>query len=66
MAPKVGESSSRKRKEKGPSTIPHELYRFYTKLDEEYYYNIVSKKKVIPEVKFESKADEYPKIQEQI
>ncbi|KAL4276948.1 hypothetical protein AHAS_Ahas20G0258200 [Arachis hypogaea] len=66
MAPKVGELSSRKRKEKTPSTIPHEVHQFYTKVYEEHYYKIISKKKVIPEVKFVLKANEYPEIQEQI
>ncbi|KAL4330300.1 hypothetical protein AHAS_Ahas13G0386300 [Arachis hypogaea] len=66
MAPKVGESSSRKRKEKASSTISHEINRFYTKVHEEHYHKIVSKKKVISEVKFDLKLDEYPEIQERI
>ncbi|KAL4343964.1 hypothetical protein AHAS_Ahas11G0131000 [Arachis hypogaea] len=64
MAPKVRESSLRKRKEKASSTILHELHRFYTKIHEKHYYKIVTKKKMIPEVKFDLKADEYPEIQE--
>ncbi|KAL4366069.1 hypothetical protein AHAS_Ahas07G0169200 [Arachis hypogaea] len=58
MTPKVGESSSRKRKEKAPFIISHDVNRFYTKIHEEHYYKNLSKKKVIPEVRFDLKPDE--------
>ncbi|KAL4300819.1 hypothetical protein AHAS_Ahas17G0239000 [Arachis hypogaea] len=66
MAPKAGESSSREKIERAPSTVAYKLHRFYSKLHREHYYTVISKKKVISEVKFELKADEYPEIQEQI
>ncbi|XP_016178542.1 uncharacterized protein LOC107620994 [Arachis ipaensis] len=62
MAPKVRESTSRKRK--APSTVAYELYRFYSTLYEEHYYNVVSKKTVILEAKFKLKADKYMEIQD--
>ncbi|KAL4287853.1 hypothetical protein AHAS_Ahas19G0227700 [Arachis hypogaea] len=62
MAPKGGESSSGKRKEKAPQTGPFDANRFSSKVHEENFFEMTSKKKVIPEVRFNLKPDEYPEI----
>ncbi|XP_057759192.1 uncharacterized protein LOC130979685 [Arachis stenosperma] len=61
-APKTGESSSRKRKEKAPASSPYYFIRFFSKTHEDHFHEIVSKKKVIPEVCFDLKPNEYPEI----
>ncbi|KAL4317023.1 hypothetical protein AHAS_Ahas15G0343600 [Arachis hypogaea] len=45
MAPKEGESSSKKRKEKAPVTGPYDANRFSSKVHEEHFYEITRKKK---------------------
>ncbi|KAL4344482.1 hypothetical protein AHAS_Ahas11G0182800 [Arachis hypogaea] len=62
MAPKTGESSSKKRKEKAPTSGRYDFTRFFSKTHEDYFHEIVSKKKVISEVRFDLKLDEYPEI----
>ncbi|KAL4321887.1 hypothetical protein AHAS_Ahas14G0155400 [Arachis hypogaea] len=67
MAPKVGESS-RKRKGKAISSTfePWEMERFITKVHQDHFYEVVAKKRVIPEVPFRLKKNEYPEIRREI
>ncbi|KAL4343993.1 hypothetical protein AHAS_Ahas11G0133900 [Arachis hypogaea] len=64
MVPKTGESSSRKRKETAPASSPYDFTRFFSKTHKDHFNEIVSKKKVIPKVRFDLQLEEYPKIQE--
>ena len=63
MAPKAGETS-RKRKEKAITSTSEswEMERFISKVHQDHYYKVVTKKKVIPEVPFMLKKSEYPEI----
>ncbi|KAL4330402.1 hypothetical protein AHAS_Ahas13G0396500 [Arachis hypogaea] len=67
MAPKTGESS-RKRKRKAPASTsePWETWRFLTKAHQDYFHDVVRQKKVILEVIFRLKEDEYSEIQQEI
>ena len=67
MAPKAGETS-RKRKEKTiTSTFESwKMERFISKVHQDHFYEVVAKKKVIPEVPFMLKKNEYPEIQHKI
>ncbi|KAL4344153.1 hypothetical protein AHAS_Ahas11G0149900 [Arachis hypogaea] len=66
MAPKTGESSSRKRKEKAPASGLYDFTMFFSKTHKDHFNEIVSKKKVIFEVRFDLKSDGYSEIQYQI
>ncbi|KAL4300410.1 hypothetical protein AHAS_Ahas17G0198100 [Arachis hypogaea] len=66
MAPKTRESFSRKRKEKAPTSDPCNFTRFFSKTHENHFYEVVHKKKVVPEVHFDLKLKEYPEILYQI
>ncbi|KAL4299282.1 hypothetical protein AHAS_Ahas17G0085300 [Arachis hypogaea] len=57
MAPKEGISSSRERKEKAPQTGLFDTNWFSSKVHEEHFFEITSKKKVIPKVWFDLKPD---------
>ena len=63
MAPKTGKTS-RKRKEKAIASTSEswEMERFISKVHQDHFYKIVVKKKVIPEVPFMLKRNEYPEI----
>ena len=65
MAPKAGETS-RKRKGKAKASIfeSWEMERFISNQD--YFYEVVALKKVIPEVPFKLKKSEYPEIRHEI
>ncbi|KAL4287639.1 hypothetical protein AHAS_Ahas19G0206300 [Arachis hypogaea] len=62
MTPKTGESSSRKRKEKALVNDPFDSHRFSSKVHEDRFHEITGQKKVISEVRFDLKPDEYLEI----
>ncbi|KAL4365866.1 hypothetical protein AHAS_Ahas07G0148900 [Arachis hypogaea] len=66
MAPKTRESSSRMRKDKAPATGPFDNNRFSSKVHENYFHEITSKKKAIPEVRFDLQPNVYLEIWKQI
>ena len=67
MAPKAGETS-RKRKGKAIASTSEswEMERFISKVHQDHFYEVVAKKKVIPEVPFMLKRNEYPEIRHEI
>ena len=67
MAPKARETS-RKRKGKAIASTsePWEMERFISKVHQDHFYEVVAKKKVIPEVPFMLKKNEYPEIRHEI
>ncbi|QHO24029.1 uncharacterized protein DS421_12g368760 [Arachis hypogaea] len=67
MAPKARETS-RKRKGKAIASTSEswEMERFISKVHQDHFYEVVAKKKVIPEVPFKLKKSEYPEIQQEI
>ncbi|KAL4396854.1 hypothetical protein AHAS_Ahas01G0133500 [Arachis hypogaea] len=58
--------TSRKRKGKEPTTGSFDSRRFHSKLHEELFFEVTSKRAVISKVKFVLKPNEYPKIWFQI
>ena len=67
MAPKARETS-RKRKGKAIASTSEswEMERFISKVHQDHFYEVVAKKKVIPEVPFKLKKNEYPEIRHEI
>ena len=67
MAPKNRETS---RKRKGKAIVftseSWEMERFIPKVHQHHFYEVVAKKKVIPEVPFKLKRSEYPEIRHEI
>ncbi|KAL4315718.1 hypothetical protein AHAS_Ahas15G0213100 [Arachis hypogaea] len=67
MAPKVGETSrKRKRKAVASTSEPWEIERFITKAHQDHFYEVVAQKRVIPKVPFRLKKNEYPEIRREI
>ena len=67
MAPKTGESSRKgKGKTKASTSESWEMERFISKAHQDHFYDVVAKKKVIPEVPFKIKKNEYPEIRHEI
>ena len=67
MAPKTGESSRKgKGKTKASTFESWEMERFISKAHQDHFYDVVAKKKVIPEVPFKLKRNEYPEIRHEI
>ena len=67
MALKTGESSRRwKGKTKASTSESWEMERFISKAHQDHFYDVVAKKKVIPEVPFKLKRNEYPEIRHEI
>ena len=67
MAPKTGESSRKgKGKIKASTSESWEMERFISKAHQDHFYDVVAKKKVIPEVPFKLKRNEYPEIRHEI
>ena len=67
MAPKAGESSRKgKGKTKASTSESWEMERFISKIHQDHFYDVVAKKKVIPEVPFKLKKNEYPEIRHEI
>ncbi|QHO16571.1 uncharacterized protein DS421_10g304660 [Arachis hypogaea] len=67
MAPKTGISSRKgKGKAKASTSESWEKERFISKSHQDHFYDVVAKKKVIPEVPFKLKKNEYPEIQHEI
>ena len=67
MASKAGETS-RKRKGKAIASTSEswKMERFISKVHQDHFYEVVAKKKVIPEVPFMLKKNEYPEIRHEI
>ena len=67
MAPKVGESSRKKKgKAIAATSESWEMEKFITKAHQDHFYEVVAEKKVIPEVPFRLKKNEYPEIRREI
>ena len=67
MAPKAGETSRKgKGKTKASTSESWEMERFISKSHQDHFYDVVAKKKVIPEVPFMLKKNEYPEIRHEI
>ena len=67
MAPKARETSrKRKGKEIASTSESWEMERFISKVHQDHFYEVVAKKKVIPEVPFKLKKNEYPEIRLEI
>ena len=67
MAPKTGVSSRKgKGKAKASTSESWEKERFISKSHQDHFYDVVAKKKVIPEVPFKLKKNEYPEIRHEI
>ena len=63
MAPKAGETSRKKKgKTKASTSESWEMERFISKVHQDHFYEVVAKKKVIPEVSFKLKKGEYLEI----
>ena len=67
MAPKAGETS-RKRKGKAIASTSEswKMERFISKVHQDHFYEVVAKKKVISEVPFKLRKNEYPEIRHEI
>ena len=67
MAPKARETSrKRKGKTKASTSESWKMERFISKVHQDHFYEVVAKKKVIPEVPFMLKKNEYPEIRHEI
>ena len=67
MAPKARETSRKgKGKIKTFTSESWEMERFISKAHQDHFYEVVAKKKVIPEVPFKLKKNEYPEIRHEI
>ena len=67
MASKAGETSrKRKGKAKASTSESWEMERFISKAHQDHFYDVVAKKKVISEVPFKLKKNEYPEIRHEI
>ena len=67
MAPKAVVSSRKgKGKTKASTSESWEMERFISKSHQDHFYDAVAKKKVIPEVPFKLKKNEYPEIRHEI
>ena len=67
MAPKARETSrKRKRKATASTSESWEMERFISKVHQDHFYEVVAKKKVIPEVPFKLKKNEYLEIRLEI
>ncbi|QHO38572.1 uncharacterized protein DS421_4g121550 [Arachis hypogaea] len=67
MAPKAGETSKKKKEKAKVSTSESwEMEIFISKIHQDHFYEIVAKKKVIPEVPFMLKNNKYPEIRHEI
>ena len=67
MAPKARETSrKRKGKTKAFTSESWEMERFISNVHQDHFYEVVAKKKVIHEVPFKLKKNEYPEIRHEI
>ena len=67
MASKAGETSrNRKGKAKASTSESWEMERFISKAHQDHFYEVLDKKKVIPEVPFKLKKNEYLEIRHEI
>ena len=67
MEPKARETSrKRKRKTKASTSESREMDRFISKAHQDHFYEVVAKKKVIHEVPFMLKKNEYSEIRHEI